>query len=87
LLILRSERDEVVIEPYNVTRLIRFVQTVEPVYVVPGGHYVFLTPCSEALTAEVPQICVDEPGVDRAAINREINEKVVSFFRQYLAPR
>lgn len=88
LLILRAELDEVVREPGNVTRLVRFVDTVEPVYVIPGaGHYVFLTPCGEALTAEAPEICVDEPGVNREAIHREINEKLVAFFHRYLAAR
>jgi predicted dienelactone hydrolase len=47
---------------------------------VPGGHYIFLTPCTAQLLAEAPHLCIDAPGVDRAAIHRQIADDLVAFF-------
>ncbi len=47
---------------------------------VPGGHYVFLAPCTPELLAEAPHLCVDAPGVDRPAIHRRIADELVAFF-------
>jgi predicted dienelactone hydrolase len=51
---------------------------------VPGDHYVFLPPCPEAFAAEVPEVCTDAPGVDRAAIHARIAEELVDFFDRTL---
>jgi predicted dienelactone hydrolase len=59
-------------------------------HVVPNaGHFSFLAPCSPALAKEVPQICLDASGFDRAAFHRQFNTDVLVFFRTHLtsAPR
>jgi len=54
------------------------------VNLVPGSHYVFITPCSPELKAQESRICSDPPGVDRAAIQRQIGDELVTFFKSKL---
>jgi len=51
---------------------------------VPGGHFIFADICPPALKAEAPEACEDAPGVDRAAIHRDIEAQIVAFFRDSL---
>ena len=51
---------------------------------VPGGHFIFIDPCSPALAKEVPAACEDAAGVDRAAIHRRIEAEVGDFLRSNL---
>jgi predicted dienelactone hydrolase len=51
---------------------------------LPGGHFVFVDVCAPALLAAEPVVCRDPPGVDRAAIHREIEAKIEAFFRDSL---
>lgn len=85
LLVMRAEADDVVREPDNVGWLRKFVPSLEPVQTIPGGHYVFLAPCSPALASRAPDICMDGPGVDRVAIHSALNRDLVGFFERYLA--
>lgn len=56
-------------------------------HLVPNaGHFSFLSPCSEVMAARAPEICVDPPGFDRAAFQREFVPEVVRFFEANLAP-
>jgi AraC-like DNA-binding protein/dienelactone hydrolase len=50
--------------------------------VFPGaaGHYVFLDQCTEAGRQSLPGLCVDAPGVDRAAIHQATAEAASKFF-------
>jgi predicted dienelactone hydrolase len=81
----RAGADAIVQEPENVTWLEHSLRTLEPVQLIPmAGHYVFLAPCSEALAARVPFICVDPAGVDRAAVHADLNPRLVAFFRRAL---
>lgn len=50
-----------------------------------AGHFSFLAPCSDRLRATAPQICIDEPGFDRAAFQRKFAKAVVRFFRENLS--
>lgn len=53
--------------------------------IVPNsGHFAFLAPCPPELTVQMPQLCVDAPGFDRAAFHREFNAEVLKFFRARL---
>jgi predicted dienelactone hydrolase len=55
-------------------------------HVVPNSrHFSFLPPCSAALAQRAPEICSDESGFDRAAFHRELDAKVLAFFREHLA--
>ena len=49
-----------------------------------AGHYAFLAPCPPAMLAAVPEICIDPPGLDRAAMHREFNAVVTRFFSEKL---
>lgn len=51
---------------------------------IPGGHFIFASPCSSALANEAPAVCQDAPGVDRVAIHRQIETEIVSFLRDSL---
>jgi predicted dienelactone hydrolase len=50
------------------------------------GHYTFLDVCTDAGKKRLPQLCVDNPGVDRQAIHREVGQMAADFFDRELAP-
>jgi predicted dienelactone hydrolase len=50
----------------------------------PGGHFVFVDPCTPLQTTQAPQLCTDPPGVDRAAIHQRLRREVADFFRASL---
>lgn len=49
---------------------------------VPAGHFAFLAPCTAKFAAELPRLCTDPPGFDRAAFHRDFNASIVSFLRE-----
>jgi len=49
-----------------------------------GIHFSFLPPCSEAMQRDLPSLCVDAPGFDRAAFHQDFNAKVIAFLRKHL---
>lgn len=54
---------------------------------VPGGHGVFIAPCSaafSALSAETATLCKDAPDVDRAATHERAGDEISEFFRATL---
>lgn len=51
---------------------------------VPGGHHVFLAPCSDQLKLGAAAICIDAPGIDRQAIHARLNAEIVDFFDRKL---
>ena len=54
--------------------------------IFPGevDHYVFVDECTEAGRSSLPLLCVDRPGVDRAAIYNEAIDLAVKFFASHL---
>ena len=50
-----------------------------------ADHFDFLAPCSAILQKAAPQICLSEPGFDRAAFHADFNAAVVAFFRKHLS--
>ncbi len=56
--------------------------------ILPGGvgHYTFLDTATEAGKKQAPQLTVDNAGVDREAIHREVAAMAVQFFDNELAP-
>ena len=56
--------------------------------ILPGGvaHYTFLGVGTEAGKKQLPQLFVDNPGVDREAVHRQVAEMVFEFFQKELAP-
>lgn len=82
----RSDADELLPHPWTVERIATMLPR-QPEYVVLGGagHFVFLAPCSPAFAARVPVICTDQPGIDRVAFHRRLNNEMIDFFRRTLA--
>jgi predicted dienelactone hydrolase len=54
--------------------------------VLPGGiaHYTFLDTCTATGKAQLPEYCVDNAGVDRAAVHAQVSGMAVEFFDQTL---
>lgn len=76
-----AQKDQVLAPADNALRIRGLLPNLAGFAEVPGaGHYVFLPPCSAGFAKEVPLICTDAPGVDRAAAHREINAAAVKFF-------
>lgn len=50
-----------------------------------AGHFVFLVPCSPVLAKQAPELCIDPPGIDRAAIHATISDDAIRFFDAKLA--
>ena len=61
----------------------------EPVQqaVIPGGHFVLIDPCPVALAAEAPAVCTDAPGIDRAAVHKDLRAKISLFLKTHLPAR
>jgi predicted dienelactone hydrolase len=56
--------------------------------IIPGGvgHYTFLDIGTEAGKKHLPQLFVDNPGVDREAVHSQVSEMAADFFDRELAP-
>jgi predicted dienelactone hydrolase len=57
--------------------------------VIPGraGHNVYVNECDAESKAELPEMCADDPGVDRAAIHAQVGAAALQFFNASLAVR
>jgi predicted dienelactone hydrolase len=83
-----AQDDQVLKPKYNVLHVAPLMKTLVGIRMIPkAGHYVFLSPCSLQLTREAPGICNDPPGVDRAAVHRQIDADALAFFRRTLKVR
>ena len=72
--------------PHSVDIVDKNLPTKHEYHVVPNsGHFAFLAPCPPALAAELPYICKDAPGFDRAAFHRQFNADALAFFQAQLA--
>lgn len=49
-----------------------------------SAHFAFLPPCNARMTQNMPRICVDGPGFDRAAFHAQFDAQVVAFMRAHL---
>lgn len=82
----RASNDAQVPDEWNTAIIRRELPRDPEEHVVPSaGHFVFLPPCTDALAKQVPQICTDNAGFDRAAFHRTFNAAVVAFFDKILA--
>lgn len=81
----RGRLDEVLMHPWHAEQ-VRYALPTPPLHAEVGlaGHYAFLAPCPPPMLAAVPEICIDPPGLDRAAMHREFNGVVVRFFSEKL---
>jgi len=84
----RAERDENAPDAWNSALVRQGLSRQAEVHLVPdAGHFVFLAPCGDALTAAAPAICKDAPTVDRAVFHRDFNQAVARFFAGELRDR
>lgn len=78
-------QDEVLLPIENAQRISKLLPNLYRFREIQGaGHYVFLAPCPAAMAEETPMICSDPPGIDRAALHRQINDDAVEFFDKTL---
>jgi predicted dienelactone hydrolase len=84
LKVYKASDDQELRNPWNTDHLLSVLPANVERGEVQGGHFVFLAPCSAALTAAVPDVCVDARGVDRAAIHAKLNGEIVDFFNRTL---
>jgi predicted dienelactone hydrolase len=81
----RAAEDRIAVDQWSTAIIRRELPTPPDEHVVPlAGHFAFLAPCSEALAAAAPGICIDAPGFDRAGFHREFNETLIAFLRARL---
>jgi predicted dienelactone hydrolase len=80
--IYRAESDRVVQHPYNEDQLRRALPQPPEYVVVPGGHFVFVSPCRPSTRMA---LCQDPSGVDRTALHRRMNAEIADFFDRKLS--
>jgi predicted dienelactone hydrolase len=76
-----GESDEVVRQPYNEDHVRRNLPQPPEYVVVPGGHFVFVSPCRRPIPGP---FCHDAAGIDRTAIHRRMNDEIKGFFDRKL---
>lgn len=81
-----SERGGDGVLPHDVASVDKYLRVEHEYRVVPNaGHFAFLTLCPPELATQLPEICNDAPGFDRAAFHRQFDADVLTFFRAHLA--
>jgi predicted dienelactone hydrolase len=76
-----ADADRVLLPDENAAVIAPALQTLVGKRVIAGaGHYVFLAPCPPAIAAQLPLLCVDPPGIDRAHIHELLATDAVAFF-------
>lgn len=86
LRIYKAADDQLLQNRFNTDPLLRALPRPAEQAEVPGGHFVFLAPCTDAIKAAAPVICTDPPGVDRARVHAQLNAEIVAFFDRSLPP-
>lgn len=86
LRVVKAADDQLLQNRFNTDPLLRALPGAVEAAEVPGGHYVFLAPCSDAIKAAAPVICTDPPGVDRVQVHARLNADIVDFFNRSLPP-
>lgn len=80
-----GQNDHVLIPQYNVLHIAPLIKSLDDMKMVPkAGHYVFMGPCSPQLAKHLPSLCQSPSGVDRAAVQRQVNADALAFFRKTL---
>lgn len=76
-----AQKDQVLMPSENGARIRSLLPNLAEFREIPDAdHYVFLAPCSEQLAKDVPRICTDGPGIDRAKLHERINADAIAFF-------
>jgi predicted dienelactone hydrolase len=81
----RAERDRVSPNEWNSDVVERVFSTLTETHTVSrADHYVFLPPCRAALAQQIPEICRDAAGVNRASTHETFNRSISTFFSRTL---
>jgi predicted dienelactone hydrolase len=74
----RASNDDQVPDEWNTSLVRRELPKAPEEHVVTGaGPYAFLPPCGEALARQAPQICTDDPKLDRRSSRLQQHGKFV----------
>lgn len=68
----------------NAGRIARLLPNATLLVLPDVGHYTFLGTCTEFGHQKIPTFCDDPPGVDRAAVHRQVAAQTVRFLRRHL---
>lgn len=80
-----SERGGDGVTPASVAAISKALGAAPEVHVAKGaGHFAFLAPCSAEQAQALPDICRDQDGFDRQQFHRDLNAKVVQYFKNQL---
>lgn len=80
-----GQNDRVLPPEANAKHIKPYLKTLYAVKEVPhADHWVFLPPCSPELAKDIPDMCKDPAGVDRAGTHEAINADALAFFRKTL---
>lgn len=80
-----GQNDSVLPPEANARHIQPYLKTLYAVKEVPrADHWVFLPPCSPELAKEIPHMCKDPAGVDRAKVHAQVNAEALAFFRKTL---
>ena len=82
----RSEHGGDGVTPESVAAIARELPAIVEFHTVPAAqHFAFLPPCPPEMAKRAPEICSDSPGFDRETFHKEMDAKVLAFFRKNLA--
>lgn len=84
MMLLRPEDDAYLKASHNALALSRDLPSRPELVVVPGQHFIFIDPCPAMLENEVPLICRDDAGIDRAAVHRKLEIDIAKFLHAHL---
>lgn len=80
-----GQNDSVLRPEANARHIAPYLKTLYAIKEVPhADHWVFLAPCSPELAKEIPALCRDPAGVDRAKVHAQIDADALAFFRKAL---
>lgn len=79
-----ADDDHVLRNEFNTDHIAPLLPGAPKVEHVAGGHYVFIAPCGAWLRKNLPLLCTDPPGVDRAALHVWLAAEVGDFLEATL---
>jgi len=80
-----GQNDSVLRPEANVRHIAPYLKRLYAIKEVPhADHWVFLAPCSPELAKEIPALCRDPAGVDRAKVHAQVDADALAFFRKTL---
>jgi predicted dienelactone hydrolase len=77
--IIAGEKDSVVPILDNAKFAAKYIPNVK-LTIIPGAHYMFLNECDAEGKSEFPDVCVDDPSVDRKKNHEFIEKEALKFF-------